>query len=391
MKYSLIKAISQFNEDFRGIFLKKKCIKELRWKHVLVFLLPAEVICFYLFSQNQVWVEEYYLPFVFKNLTAFLRFTLGEADFSIGLGLFYVLLFVLLYKVLRKALYLIKGKPSWNFFSDVFIKGLTVLALIFGLYMVMWGLAYHRKPIAEIVAINTDNISSQDLKLLCERLICLTNESRKQVPDIRFKSYKFHQLFLKVPEGYDRISKLVPELSYQFASIKMGFTKNIMSSLNTAGIYIPFTAEANINGNLPSFEAPFVICHEMAHQIGFASEEEANYIAYLACVHNSDPAFRYSANYWVLFSAMNALRKADIKTYEILNDKIDPEVFLDNKFSKSISQKFRNPVQNFTSRFLYDLFLKANSQKRGIQSYNLVVELLVREFRKSNLRYPLVE
>jgi hypothetical protein len=390
MKYSFTKAISQFNVDFRQILLKKYRM-ELRWKHALVFLLPVEIIIFYLLSQNKVWVEKYYLPFVFRKLTTFLRFTIGEADFSIGSGLVYIFLFVLLYKVLRKTLQVIKGKPSGSFFPEVFVKVMTLLALAFGLYMVTWGLAYHSKPIAEIVAINTENVSSQDLKRLCERLVCLTNESRKQVPDIRFRSYKFHQLFLMAPEGYDRISKLVPELSYHFASIKLGVTKNIMSSLNTAGIYIPFTGEANINGNLPSFEAPFVICHEMAHQIGFASEEEANYIAYLACVHNADPAFRYSANYWVLFLAMNTLRKADIKTYEILYHKIDPEVFLDNDFSKGISKKLRNPAQSFTSRFLYDLFLKANSQESGINSYSLVVALLVGELRKNNLKYPLLE
>lgn len=357
----------------------------------MTFLLPIEIVIFYIVSQNKVWVEKYYLPYVFKNLTAFLRLVLGKIDFSIGLALFYILLFISLFKIVQTTVYLIKVKETWNVFWDLLIKTISILGVVFGIYMIMWGLAYHRKPIAEIVAINTENISSQDLTNLCERLIYLTNESRRRVPDIRFQSYKFQQLFKRAPEGYTQISKFIPELSYEYSSIKMGFTKDIMSSFRTAGIYFPFTAEANINGNLASFEAPFVICHEMAHQLGFASEDEANYIAYLACVHNPDPAFRYSANYWVLFSAMNALKKADLKSYEILSSKINREVFWDNEFSRSISKKFRSPVQNFTSRFLYDLFLKANSQKSGIDSYNLVIKLLVGEFRKNNLSYSRFE
>ncbi|MEO6686069.1 MAG: DUF3810 domain-containing protein [Dyadobacter sp.] len=360
-------------------------------KYIIAFLLPVEVVIFYIFSQNEVWVEKYYIHYIFKNLTFFLRLTLGEIDFSIGLTLFYILLFISFLKISQATLYVIRSNNTWDFFQVLFIKWLNVLGIAFGLYMVMWGLAYHRKPIAEIVAINTENISSQDLINLCERLVYLTNESRKKVPDIRFRSYKFRQFFKTAPEGYTQISKLIPELAYQHSSIKMGFTKNIMTSFKTAGLYFPFTAEANINGNLTSFEAPFVICHEMAHQLGFASEDEANYIAYLACVNNSDPAFRYSANYWVLFSAMHALKKADLKTYETLSSKIDPEVFLDNEFSRSISKKYRNPVRDFASKFIYDLFLKANSQKSGIESYNLVIELLVGEFRKNGLQYSLLD
>lgn len=358
-------------------------------KYILAFLLPIEIVIFFIFSQNEVWVEKYYIHYVFNNLTIFLRLTLGEIHFSVGLGLFYIILFILLFKSVKTTKNLIKSRYTVSLITDLLIKVLTTLGVVFGLYMIMWGLAYHRKPIAKIVVINTENISSKDLKELCERLIYLTNQSRKKVSDIRFQSYRFRQLFKKAPEGYTQIAKLFPELSYRHPSIKMGFTKGIMSSLRTAGLYFPFTAEANINGNLPSFEAPFVICHEMAHQLGFASEDEANYIAYLACVNNPDPAFRYSANYWVLFSAMDALKKADIKSYEALYGKIDPEVFLDNKFSQSISKKFRSPVQDFTSRFLYDLFLKANSQKSGIDSYNLVIELLVGELRKNNLQFTI--
>lgn len=295
-------------------------------KYIIAFLLPIEIVIFFIFSQNEIWVEKYYIHYVFNNLTIFLRLTLGEIDFSMGLSLFYFLLIILLFKSVKTTLNLIKSRYTLSLFTDLLIKVLTTLCVVFGLYMIMWGLAYHRKPIAKIVIINTENISSKDLKNLCERLIYLTNQSRKNVSDIRFQSYKFRQLFKRAPEGYTQIAKLFPELSYRHSSIKMGFTKGIMSSFRTAGLYFPFTAEANINGNLP-FEAPFVICHEMAHQLGFASEEEANYIAYLACVNNPDPEFRYSANYWVLFLAMDALKKADMKSYEALYGKLIRKFF----------------------------------------------------------------
>src|SRR5207237_4159011 len=68
----------------------------------------------------------------------------------------------------------------------------------------------------------------------------------------------------------------------------------LMSYLGIAGIFIPFTGEANVNATLPDCEIPFTACHELAHQRGYAREDEANYIAYRACRAHPDRDFRYS-------------------------------------------------------------------------------------------------
>ena len=39
-------------------------------------------------------------------------------------------------------------------------------------------------------------------------------------------------------------------------------------------------------------------------------------------------------------------------------------------------KKFKNPFEPYFKGF-YDMFLKANNQKQGIRSYNMVVKLLV--------------
>ena len=55
----------------------------------------------------------------------------------------------------------------------------------------------------------------------------------------------------------------------------------MLSYLGISGIFIPFTCEANVNATLPDWEIPFTACHELAHQRGFAREDEANYVGYL--------------------------------------------------------------------------------------------------------------
>ena len=75
------------------------------------------------------------------------------------------------------------------------------------------------------------------------------------------------------------------------------------------GIYSPFTSEANVNVLIPSIAIPFTIAHEMAHQIGIAYEDEANFISYIACSKHSDPFIRYSANFEALLYVLNELKR----------------------------------------------------------------------------------
>ena len=159
-----------------------------------------------------------------------------------------------------------------------------------------------------------------------------------------------------------------------------------MSYFGTSGIYFPFTGEANINADQPGFLLPAVICHEMAHQIGFASEDEANFIAYLTCRLNPDPLFQYSGNLMALIYSLNTLKKMDFDAYLQLKETCSKEVTEDIEANNQYWSSFYNPLMTMTSWF-YDLFLKANDQPEGIDSYNLMVDLLIGEYHKNGLEY----
>jgi len=73
-----------------------------------------------------------------------------------------------------------------------------------------------------------------------------------------------------------------------------------MSYLGIGGVYFPFTGEANVNISMPHTSIPFTACHEMAHQIGFAREDEANFIAYIACKNHPSPDFSIPEFYQLL-------------------------------------------------------------------------------------------
>ena len=89
-----------------------------------------------------------------------------------------------------------------------------------------------------------------------------------------------------------------------------------MSWAGIAGIYIPFTAEANVNVHQPPLLLLSSGAHEMAHYLGFAREDEANFIAYLACIHSKDPCIRYSGVMLALIHCGNQLYKTDPIAYQ---------------------------------------------------------------------------
>ena len=88
-----------------------------------------------------------------------------------------------------------------------------------------------------------------------------------------------------------------------------------MSYLGIGGIFIPFTCEANVNATLPDWEIPFTAAHELAHQRGFAREEEANYVGYLACRAHPDRDFQYSGTFRAALYALSALGQVDRAAY----------------------------------------------------------------------------
>src|SRR5207249_4127597 len=79
--------------------------------------------------------------------------------------------------------------------------------------------------------------------------------------------------------------------------------------LGISGIFCPFTGEPNVNTTLPEPDVPFAACHELAHAHGFAREDEANYVGYVACIRHPDPDFRYSGLLAASLYAMNALAR----------------------------------------------------------------------------------
>ena len=154
-----------------------------------------------------------------------------------------------------------------------------------------------------------------------------------------------------------------------------------MSYIHMLGMYTYYTGEANINIEFPDYTIPFTTAHEMAHQRGFAREDEANFMAFLVCTASQDPYIRYSGYLNMYEYAASALYRADAAGYKTVYGTLCLEVRYEMQSYDVFFDKYRESAAADVSDALNDAFLKGNGQSAGTASYGLVVDLAAAYYR----------
>ncbi len=122
----------------------------------------------------------------------------------------------------------------------------------------------------------------------------------------------------------------------------------------------------------------------MAHQMGYASESECNFIGFLASIHNDDPYYKYSGYSFALRYCLNNWYNKDEKTYQELLKTIHPGIIENYKESEQFWMQYETPIERGFHAF-YDRYLKINQQKEGINSYSKFVDLMVNYYKNKTL------
>ncbi len=175
---------------------------------------------------------------------------------------------------------------------------------------------------------------------------------------------------------YQGAERLFPFLAAEDTRPKPLLLSRLMSRLNYTGFYFPFTGEANINADIPSCMIPVTAAHEMAHQRGVASEQEANFVAILACTESGLPDYEYSG--WLLgyLNLSSALRRRGEALWRELWNALPANVRRDIRANDEYWAKYETKAAEVTEK-IYDSFLKGNGQELGVESYGAVVDLLI--------------
>lgn len=347
------------------------------WQFVLILFLIAALIR--LLSVSRSLVEQYYSNGFYIFISHTLRILFGWLPFSFGDVLYTIIAIWSLLSIIRFIRLLLTRKMNRQRWLSGFRKVLQFVLLVYIIFNVFWGLNYNRLGIAYQLQLTPQPETKEDLMALTDMLLQRLNKSRQNLPQkVAYLSYR--QSFDKAIAAYGEAQKKYPFLRYRFASVKPSLYSLPGNYLGYSGYYNPFSAEAQVNVRMLPFSTPYVTCHEMAHQLGYASEDEANFVGYLAARSSPDPQFQYSV-YFDLFSyANNELYQYDSlaarANYKALDTLVKQDVIADRLFW----QRYQNAIEPIIT-LLYGNYLKANNQPAGMQTYNFVTALLI-EYRK---------
>jgi len=347
------------------------------------------IVCFFLFLIGHFpgFVEKYYSAIFYPLVGKVLRISFGRLPFSLGDCLYFIIGSRLLLLCIKKYHQLRKSFIFFNFswILNLMGKGIRMFCWVYIIFKSIWGLNYNRKGIANQLVIDRNSYSKEQIVDLTKELIKQTNYYRKILKDSTLPEIPVQAIIKEACKNYEELSLLYPFQQYTPSSIKETFYTPLADYVGFTGYYNPFTGEAQIRTDVPRILLPFIVSHEIAHQIGYASESEANFVAYLAASNSQNPYFQYATylellNYaigeeYMLYAKENSFRQFKA-VLEYNNQHMDTLVKQDRKLIRDFFYKRKNNIAPI-SNSLFDQFLKMNEQAAGITSYNEVLGWLI--------------
>lgn len=306
----------------------------------------------------------------------------GIFAFSASEFLLYVSVVFLIRQIMRAVYRAVKerrpGQPLAAFFSGLFLAA----GILFFLYAAFCGVNYHRTSFARETGMEWEGAAAEELEAVCRDLTSAVNRTGRQVKrDENGLMMLTEDVSVHAVRAMEKLAADYPCLEGFYPQPNGLEFSWILSVQQLAGIYSPFTIEANYNTDMAAYNIPFTACHELAHLRGFMQEQEANFIGFLAGINADSAEFNYSGYMLGWIYCTNALYEEDPETYEELRGELSEEVRADLEANSQFWAKYDSPVAEVSDQ-INDSYLKANGQEDGVASYDRMVELILTYYKE---------
>lgn len=343
---------------------------------ILAILLPVQFVLLGILKFFPNFIETYYSNGLYLYISTVFRYSFGWIPFSIG-DIFYLLIGILALYWVYKNGRRITFEP-FRFFVDI----LATISIVYFTFNLLWGLNYYRVPLHKTLGIKTD-YTTENLISTTKRLISKSNKMHRTLgfnDSVKVETpYTQKEIFKKSVDGYKQLENEYPNFRYWPKSIKKSGWSLGLTYMGYSGYYNPFSGEAQVNSLIKTHKFAVVSCHEQAHQLGYAAENEANFIATLATLASEDDYIRYTGYIFALRYCINEIARRNKDTYHQLLTTINPGILESYKEMRDFWQLYQSPFETI-SKLFWDQFLKANNQSNGIMSYSYMVALVVNHY-----------
>lgn len=303
-------------------------------------------------------------------LTSFVPFTVWDIGFILLIVLF-------LYTMIRM---IVRKKSFLNWIGTVFLAASVLL----GIAVNGWMLNHYGPLLSEEIGLTVEEYTEDEL---AETFLYYYTKAAECAAEIEREEdgsavrQDFGELARICGASYHGLQDRYPVFEGSEKPVKyVGVFGELMLYSGITGIFMPITGESGIPKNEVVVNQPFTMCHEAAHRLGIASEEEANFAAYLACEASEDVRLRYSGYYSAFIFTYNALYKANSGKLEKILKKYHEDgyalVLNDSDTASDYYEQYDSPLQEVETK-VNDTYLKTFSEEKGVQSYGAVADDLI--------------
>ena len=318
------------------------------------------------------WIEHAYSTAVYPNIQSVVTRVSNLVPFAF-FDVLTVLAVVVLIASGAVAIANARALRSFRPIGAFVLSTITAAAVVYLLFLAIWGLNYRRVPMAERLVLATDPPSTEQVMKLGFEAIRRMNGLYEQAHRIGWEPDPRYDKELITAYGFVQ-ERLLGKSGAIPGRLKSSIYGSYFRWTTVDGMIDPFALEVLANPDLLPFERTFVAAHEWAHLAGFADEAEANFVAWLTCVRAAVPA-QYSA--W-------------LSLYWQIGVEVAPD---DRKrLWDAVAEGPRRDIQAITDRLqrgqlrflrdaswrVYDGYLRANRVEEGIRSYGEVINLILR-------------
>jgi len=276
---------------------------------------------------------------------------------------------------------------TWRDTGRFLLSLLACVSLLFSVFVFSFGPGYRTPSLDQGLSLAPREVNGETLAHTLSRLVDEVNAAAESVSfeenGFSLMPYDLRELNGKLMTGYERLCEDYDFISSLKSRVKPVLASRAMSYTHITGVYTYFTGEANINVDFPPYTQPFTAAHELAHQRGIAREDEANFVAFLACVAADDAYIRYSAYLNLYEYVANALWEVDSEAYMTIAKGLLPAVKGELHAYAAFFEPLRDSAASSVSGAVNDTYLKLHGNEAGVYSYNLVVELAVAYFAQA--------
>lgn len=352
-------------------------------KHVTIWSFVSIVSLLIILGAIKWFVQDpYRVEMIYsRKLFPVISYILSRVQFFTTISVGEIIILGLIIGILVKLIMMIiKRKKSEKSFLRILIKLIIIILSVVVFFQLAWGMNYHRQSLEMNFGFDERSASLDELKDINRSLVSKAKNLRTNLTtdenDVTYYPAGLDKIYEIVGEGYKPLNKAYPWIRVPYTQPKKLLSSRFYTYSGISGVYNPFTSESNVNVDGTHHFKPFTAAHEMAHQIGIAAENEANFIAYLVCVHHEDDFIQYSGYLGGIVYTLRAIHKSDPNGYAEFYQTLDEDVMRDISAHSAFWRSYEGIIEEIGDK-VNDTYLKANSQSDGVISYGKMVDLLI--------------